>query len=42
MNNIEERYGYKFKGNEKSEFATLLAATCNAMQFVHEMEGEES
>jgi hypothetical protein len=31
--------GYEFKGNEKAEFTTLLAATCNAMQFVEEMDG---
>jgi len=36
---IAEKYGYKFKGNEKAEFTTLLAATCNAMQFVSEMDG---
>lgn len=37
---IAERYGYNFKGNEKAEFTTLLAATCNAMQFVNEMDGK--
>jgi amidase len=36
---IANKYGYEFKGNEKAEFTTLLAATCNAMQFVSEMEG---
>jgi hypothetical protein len=36
---IAEKYGYEFKGNEKAEFTTLLAATCNAMQFVSEMDG---
>jgi amidase len=36
---IADKYGYEFKGNEKAEFTTLLAATCNAMQFVSEMDG---
>jgi amidase len=36
---IAKKYGYEFKGNEKAEFTTLLAATCNAMQFVSEMDG---
>jgi amidase len=36
---IAEKYGYEFKDNEKSEYTTLLAATCNAMQFVSEMDG---
>jgi amidase len=36
---IAEKYGYEFKDNEKAEYATLLAATCNAMQFVSEMDG---
>jgi amidase len=36
---IASKLGYEFKGNEKAEFTTLLAATCNAMQFVEEMEG---
>jgi amidase len=36
---IANKYGYEFKGNEKAEFTTLLAATCNAMQFVSEMDG---
>jgi amidase len=37
--NIAEKYGYEFKGNEKAEYTTLVAATCNAMQFVAEMDG---
>jgi hypothetical protein len=36
---IAEKYGYEFKDNEKAEYTTLLAATCNAMQFVSEMDG---
>ncbi|KAH6676522.1 putative amidase [Halenospora varia] len=35
---IAKKYGYEFKDNEKAEFTTLLAATCNAMQFVSEMD----
>lgn len=36
---IAEKYGYEFQGNEKADFTTLLAATCNAMQYVAEMDG---
>ena len=36
---IAEKWGYDFKDNEKAEYTTLLAATCNAMQFVSEMDG---
>ncbi|KAF4631907.1 hypothetical protein G7Y89_g6222 [Cudoniella acicularis] len=35
---IAEKFGYEFKGDEKVEYTTLLAATCNAMQVVSEME----
>lgn len=35
---IANKYGYIFKGNEKEEFTTLVSATCNAMQFVAEMD----
>jgi amidase len=36
---IAEKYGYEFKDSEKAEYTTLLAATCNAMQFISEMDG---
>lgn len=36
---IAEKYGYEFKDNEKAEYTTLLAATCNAMKLVSEMDG---
>ena len=36
---IAAALGYEFKGDEKADFTTLLAATCNAMQFVEEMDG---
>lgn len=36
---IAAKVGYELKGNEKTEFTTLLAATCNSMQFVAEMDG---
>ena len=36
---IAEKYGYIFKDNEKAEYTALLGATCNAMQFVSEMDG---
>ena len=35
---IGEICGYDFQGNEKAEYATLIGATVNAMQFVLEME----
>jgi len=35
---IANKYGYIFKDNEKEEFTTLVSATCNAMQFVAEMD----
>ncbi|CAG8961663.1 hypothetical protein HYFRA_00006200 [Hymenoscyphus fraxineus] len=38
VSKIAAKYGYEFKGNEKAEFTTLLGATCNAMQFVAEMD----
>lgn len=38
VSKIAAKYGYEFKGNEKAEFTTLLGATCNAMQFVSEMD----
>jgi amidase len=39
LDSIAEKYGYIFKDNEKAEYTTLVAATCNAMQFVAEMDG---
>ena len=38
---IALKLGYEFTGNEKAEYTTLLAATCNAMQFVQEMDGKD-
>ncbi|KAE8447685.1 hypothetical protein EG329_010491 [Mollisiaceae sp. DMI_Dod_QoI] len=35
---VVTKFGYEFRDNEKAEYTTLLAATCNAMQFVSEMD----